>query len=101
MTVSTTLQLPEALDTRIARVAKESGLSPHDMMVKAITHEVERAEHYGSHIKGAIAADKAIDTGADVYAAADVHGWLQRLARDAGADRPKPCRMNPFSSGDA
>ena len=31
-----------------------------------------------------------IDAGADVYAANDVHGWLQRLARDSHAERPKP-----------
>jgi len=90
MTASTTLKLPEKLKIRIARIAKESGKSPHGVMVEAIEREVERAERYRKFVKDALAADKAIDAGADVYAANDVHGWLQRLARDSHAERPKP-----------
>lgn len=90
MAASTTLKLPEKLKTRIARIAKESGKSPHGVMVEAIEREVERAERYRKFVKDALAADKSIDAGADIYAADDVHGWLQRLARDRNAERPKP-----------
>lgn len=92
MTASTTLKLPEKLKTRIARIAKESGKSPHGVMVEAIEREVERTERYRRFIKDALAADKAIDSGADVYAVNDVHSWLHRLAGDANAERPKPWR---------
>ena len=91
MTVSIALKLPEKLKTRIARIAKESGQSPHDVMVKAIQREVERAERYSPFVRAALAADRAIEAGADVYTAADVHDWLRRLARVAETKRPKPC----------
>lgn len=92
MTASTTIKLPEKLKTRIARIAKESGKSPHGVMVEAIEREVERTERHRQFIKDALAADKSIDAGADVYAADDVHAWLQQLTRDAKAGRPKPWR---------
>ena len=92
MTASTTLKLPEKLKVRVARIAKASGRSPHGVMVEAIEREVERTERYRRFINDALAADKAIDAGADVYSAGDVHSWLERLARDGKADRPKAIR---------
>lgn len=92
MTASTTLKLPEKLKARIARIAKESGRSPHGVMVEAIEREVDRAERYRQFVKDAVAADKAIDAGAEVYAAGDVHAWLEQLSRDGKAERPKPWR---------
>ncbi len=92
MTASTTLKLPEKLKSRVARIAKASGRSPHGVMVEAITREVERAERYRRFVKDALAADKAIDAGADVYSADDVHAWLERLPRNGKAARPKPWR---------
>lgn len=92
MTTSTTLKLPEKLKARIARIAKESGRSPHGVMVEAIEREVDRTERYRRFVKDAQAADKAIDAGAEVYGAEDVHAWMERLARDGKAERPKPWR---------
>jgi len=92
MTASTTLKLPEKLKTRIARIAKASGKSPHGVIVEAIEREVERTERHRQFVKDALAADKSIDAGADVYAADDVHSWLHRLAGDANAERAKPWR---------
>ena len=92
MTASTTIKLPEKLKTRIARIAKASGKSPHGVMVEAIEREVERTERHNQFVKDALSADKSIDAGADVYAAGDVHSWLRALARDAKAERPKPWR---------
>ncbi len=92
VTASTTLKLPEKLKARVARIAKESGRSPHGVMVEAIEREVERTERYRRFVKDALAADKAIDAGAAVYGANDVHLWLERLARDGTAERPKPWR---------
>lgn len=92
MSTSTTLKLPEELKTRIARIAKASGRSPHSLMVQAIEREVERTERYSQFVKEALAADKAIDAGADVYAATEVHAWLEQLATNGKAERPKPWR---------
>jgi len=92
MTASTTLKLPEKLKARIARIAKESGRSPHGVMVEAIEREVDRTERYRQFVKDALAADKAIDAGAEVYGAEDVHAWMKRLALDSKAERPKSWR---------
>ncbi len=40
----------------------------------------------------ALAADAAVEKGAAVYCAEDVHTWLDRLARNPKAARPKPWR---------
>jgi len=92
MAASTTLKLPEKLKARIARIAKESGRSPHGVMVEAIERDVDRTERYRQFVKDAQAADKAIDAGAGVYGAGDVHSWMEHLARDGKAERPKALR---------
>jgi hypothetical protein len=43
-------------------------------------------------VKESLAADQAIDRGGDVYLAADVHAWLDRLASGLARRRPKPWR---------
>lgn len=53
---------------------------------------LDRAEHYKQFIKDALAADQAIDTG-EQYNSENVHIWLERLARDGKAERPKPDRQ--------
>lgn len=61
-------------------------------MIEALEREVGREERVRAFVREAIAAGKAIDAGADVYAADEVHAWLDRLARDPRAARPKPWR---------
>ena len=45
---------------------------------------------YREFLAAAVAADKAIDAGAPVYDADEVHAWLERFARDGEAERPQP-----------
>jgi len=54
---------------------------------------ISRAKPYNQLIKDALAADKAIDTGADVYCSDDVHRWLERFARNGWAERPAPMKI--------
>ena len=49
-------------------------------------------ERMREFVREAMAADAAIEAGADVYRADDVHGWLDRLARGGKAKRPAPWR---------
>ncbi|MEQ1881031.1 MAG: CopG family transcriptional regulator [Burkholderiales bacterium] len=86
----TTLKLPEKLKARVTKLALATNRTPHGMMIEAIEREVEREERYRAFVKEAIAADLAIDKGAPVYAANDVHAWMERLATDANAPRPAP-----------
>jgi predicted transcriptional regulator len=89
---STTLKLPRALKARIGRVAKKTGRTPHAFMIEALERQTARAERMEEFVREALAADRAIDAGGEVYAAEDVHAWLARLACGERAPRPKPWR---------
>lgn len=80
------------LNSRIARLAKETGRSPHSLMVEALEREVAREARTRDFVREALTADKSIDEGAAVYRAKDVHAWLECLARSPSAARPKPRR---------
>lgn len=92
MAASTTLKLPEELKARIARLAKQSGQSPHSLMVRALEREVSREERVREFVKAALAADAAVEAGAAVYRAEDVHAWMERLAKGEKPPRPAPWR---------
>ena len=92
MTATTTLKLPEKLKTRIARLAKETGRSAHSLMIEALEREVAREERMREFVREALASDVAVKEGAAVYRAVDVHPWLERLAKNRRAARPKPWR---------
>lgn len=89
MSSPTTLKLPEKLKARVAKLARATNRTPHGMMVEAIEREVEREERYRAFLKEALAADTGIEKGAPVYAADDVHAWLEQLAVNPDARRPK------------
>lgn len=92
MKTSTTLKLPTQLKSRIARLAKQSGTTPHAFMVEALERQATREEAVAAFVAEAIAADREIDEGGEVYAAEDVHAWMERLARGEKPPRPKPWR---------
>ncbi len=91
-TSTTTLKLPRELKARIARLARKTGRTPHSLMIDALERQTAREERMEQFVKEALEADKAIETGGEVYAADDVHAWLARLARGERAPRPKPWR---------
>ena len=85
MTATTTLKLPEKLKTRIARLARETGRSAHSLMVEALEREVTRKERMREFVREALVSDAAVEEGATVYRAKDVHPWLVRLAKNTRA----------------
>jgi predicted transcriptional regulator len=91
-TATKTLKVPRALETRIARLAKKSGRTVHGFMLDALERQATREEQLLSFVEEALASDAQIDAGGHVYAASDVHAWLERLARGTKAARPKPWR---------
>ncbi|MBI4951901.1 MAG: hypothetical protein HY908_07690 [Myxococcales bacterium] len=92
MKTSTTIKLPRELKTRIARVAKKIGRTPHAFMLDALERQTDREERLEEFVTEALASDRALEAGGEVYAAADVHAWLERLARGESPARPKPWR---------
>ena len=92
MTSTTTLKLPDKLKARIKRLAKEMDRSAHAIMVEALEREIAREERVRDFVREAVAADKSIENSADIYLSNDVHAWMERLARNPKAPRPKPWR---------
>ena len=89
---STTLKLPDKLKARIARLAKQSGQTPHALMLQALEREVSREERMREFVREALASKADVDAGGAVYRAEDVHAWLERLAKGEKPPRPAPWR---------
>lgn len=89
---TTTLKLSEKLKSRIARLAKKTQRSAHGLMIAALEREVAREERIQAFVSEALAADAKVESGGAVYRAEDVHDWLDRLAKNGKAARPKPWR---------
>jgi predicted transcriptional regulator len=92
MSTTTTLKLSAELRAEVARLAEQTGRTPHSLMVEAIEKEVEREVRMRAFIREAQRADRAMDRSGEAYAADDVHRWLTRLATGKKALRPKPWR---------
>jgi len=92
MAATTTLKLPRALKVRVATIARHTGRSAHRLMVEAIERHVDHEERMRAFLDEALAADRAIERTGEVYRAADVHAWIERLARGRKNTRPKPWR---------
>lgn len=92
MTATTTLKLPERLKSRIARLARETKRSAHSLMIEALERQVAREERMREFVREALVSDAAVEEGAAVYRAEDVHAWLDRLVRNPKAARPKSWR---------
>lgn len=58
-------------------------------MLEALDRGVTRAEHMRAFVREALASDAAVEAGAAVYRAKDVHAWLERLAAGAKPARPR------------
>lgn len=54
--------------------------------------EVSREERMQAFVKEALDASADIAAGGDVYAADDVHAWLDRMVKNRKAARLKPQR---------
>ena len=76
MASTTTLKLPEKLKARILRLAKQTGQSPHGLMLQALEREVSREERVREFVREAMASDAAVEAGGAVFRAEDVHAWM-------------------------
>jgi len=81
-----------AQQRRIARLAKATGRSPHNLMIEALEREVTRVEKMKAFVQAALAAKADIEAGGAVYRADDVHAWMERLAKGEKPPRPAPWR---------
>lgn len=89
MAETTTIRLPPKLRARVRALAEKSGRSAHSFILEAVERHAAYEEEMRNLVKEALAADADIERTGEVYRAADVHAWVDRLAKGE-APRPKP-----------
>jgi predicted transcriptional regulator len=89
MAATTTIRLPPKLRARLGVLAKQTGRSAHSLIVEAVERHAAYEEQIRTLVKEALVADAEVDETGEVYRAEDVHAWMQRLAVDGKAQRPK------------
>jgi predicted transcriptional regulator len=87
---ATSLKIPKDLKTRITRLAKRVGESPHALMLRLLEEQVSAAERFEQFVADAQQADERMRASGLGYAAADVHAYLEARATGRKATRPKP-----------
>ena len=87
---ATSLKLPKVLKTRITRLAKRAGESPHAFMLRLLEEQVQAAERFEQFLVAARQADARMQESGMGYAAQDVHGYLAAKVAGRQAARPKP-----------
>ncbi|MBI3373832.1 MAG: hypothetical protein HY017_19070 [Betaproteobacteria bacterium] len=93
MTVAaTSIKLPSRLKSKIERLAKRSGETPHAFMLRALQGQVAAAERYQDFVREGIRADEAMLRSGLGYAADDVHAYLEAKAAGRCARGPRPVR---------
>ncbi len=90
--VATSLKLPKTLKSRITRLAKRAGESPHAFMLRLLENQVQAAERFEQFLDDARQADQRMQASGQGYAAADVHAYLEARIAGRKATRPKPAQ---------
>lgn len=90
MALTTTLKLNADLKRRIEALAKRSGKSPHAWMVEAMEREVTLSEMREQLLQDALDSADEIDAGGPLFAAEDVHAYVEARATGEPATRPEP-----------
>lgn len=93
MTIAaTSLKLPRRLKSRLDRLARRAGESPHAFMLRALESQVEAVERYQVFLDEGMRADEAMQQSGLGYEAGEVHAYLAARARGGKARRPKAVR---------
>src|SRR5205823_6913402 len=74
---ATSLKLPNTLKSRITRLAKRAGESPHAYMLRLLEVQVQAAERFEKFVADARQADRRMHESGQGYAATDVHSYLK------------------------
>jgi predicted transcriptional regulator len=89
---ATSLKLPRRLKSRVERIARRSGESPHAFMLRALESQVEAMERYQAFLEDGMQADEAMQQTGVGYDANEVHAYLLAKVRGRKARRPKAKR---------
>lgn len=87
---TTTIRLDPKLKHRVARVAKQTGTSAHNLMVSAIEEVVARTERRAAFLEESEARGAEFDRTARGVPWTEVKDWLEaRLVRGEKLEPPK------------
>jgi predicted transcriptional regulator len=89
---ATSLKLPRRLKSRVERMARRAGESPHAFMLRALESQVEAMERYEAFLEDGMQADEAMHHSGLGYDARDVHAYLEAKVRGRKVRRPKAIR---------
>jgi predicted transcriptional regulator len=90
--VATSLKLPKTLKSRITRLARRAGQSPHAFMLRLLENQVQAAERFEQFVADARQADQRMQESGQGYDPADVHGYLEAKIAGGKATRPNPAQ---------
>jgi predicted transcriptional regulator len=89
---ATSLKLSRTLKSRISRLAKRAGESPHAFMLRMLEQQVQAAERFEKFVADARQADQRMQESGQGHAGADVHSYLEARIAGGKATRPKPAQ---------
>jgi len=90
--VATSLKLPKTLKSRITRLARRAGESPHAFMLRLLENQVEAVEQFEQFVEDARQADQRMQESGKGYDAADVNGYIEARIAGRKAARPNPAQ---------
>ena len=85
---TTSLKLPEDVKELAIEAARQLGITPHAFMVDAIRAAALAAEKRAAFVASALVARKDTLATGSGYAAAAVHDYIRKRAKDKAARRP-------------
>jgi predicted transcriptional regulator len=82
------VKIDDATRDRLQDVAAREGLTPHALMVRAIGHELDRAEAEEAFVARALASRRQVEIDGKVFDGAAFAEYLRARARGEPARRP-------------
>ncbi|NMG29652.1 CopG family ribbon-helix-helix protein [Aromatoleum evansii] len=84
------VKLDEAMRQRLHEIAAQEGVTPHALMVRAIGHELDRAEAEGAFVRRALQARQRVEASGMAIDGPAFGAYLRARVRGASAQRPTP-----------
>lgn len=91
---TTTVRLPEALKSRIARVAEARGLTPHGFILEAIEAQTEQAEADAELHRVALQRWRRFESSGKAIPLEEARAYILALAEGKRPVRPKARRVS-------
>jgi predicted transcriptional regulator len=82
------VKLDDSTRDRLQEVAAREGVTPHALMVRAIGHELDRAEVQEAFVARALASRQRVEVDGKVFDGAAFAEYLRARARGEPASRP-------------